>query len=122
MDAEHPDVAWIAVPSLVGMTVSEARSAGHHSGVVVTSEHVDGPPLGALTWPGTWTVTAQRPIPGSHVERWSTVVIEFKERPGGGGAGDREPRVPLPEPPMMTAERDQTDEPDEPGENMHQVR
>jgi hypothetical protein len=50
------------------------------------------------------------------------VVIEFKERPGGGGAGDREPRVPLPEPPMMTAERDQTDEPDEPGENMHQVR
>ena len=122
MDAEPPDVAWVAVPSLVGMTVNEARSAGHHRSVVVTSADVDGPPLSALTWPGTWIVTAQRPIAGSHVERGSTVVIEFKERPGGGGAGDREPRVPLPEPPKMTAERDETYEPDESVENMRQVR
>jgi hypothetical protein len=85
MDAESRDVAWVAVPSLVGMTVREARRVGHDTGVVVTSADVDGPPLGALTWPGTWIVTAQRPIAGSQVERWSAVVIEFRERPGGSG-------------------------------------
>jgi hypothetical protein len=67
VDAEPSDVARVAVPSLVSMTVGEARSAGHHSGVVVTSADADGPPLGALTWPGTWIVTAQRPIAGAHV-------------------------------------------------------
>jgi beta-lactam-binding protein with PASTA domain len=86
MDAESPDVAWVEVPSLVGMTVPEARRVGRDTGVVVTSADMDGPPLGALTWPGTWIVTAQRPTAGSQVERWSTVVIEFRERPGGSGA------------------------------------
>lgn len=121
MDAEPPDVAWVAVPSLIGMHVSEARSVGHHSGVIVTSANADGPPLGALTWPGTWIVTAQRPLAGTHVKRRPTVVIEFEER-RDGGAGDREPRVPLPEPPMMRAERDEADEPDGSGENMRQIR
>jgi hypothetical protein len=85
MSVEYPDVARVAVPLLVGMTVREARSVGHHSGVVVTSADIDGPPLGALTWPGTWIVISQRPIAGSRVERGSMVVIEFEERPGGGG-------------------------------------
>lgn len=86
MDAESPGVAWVAVPSLIGMTVREARRVGHDTGVVVTSADVDGPPLGALTWPGTWIVIGQRPIAGSQVERWSAVAIEFRERPGGSGA------------------------------------
>lgn len=77
------DAVRAAVPSLVGMTVGEARGIGHDSGVVVTSADLDGPPLGELTWPGTWIVTSQRPAAGSYVERWSTVVIEFKERPSG---------------------------------------
>jgi PASTA domain len=86
MDAESPDVTSVEVPSLVGMTVREARRVGHDTGVVVTSADIDGPPLGALTWPGTWVVTAQRPVAGSPVERWSAVVIEFRERPGGSSA------------------------------------
>lgn len=86
MDAESPGVTHVAVPSLVGMTVREARRVGHDTGVVVTSADVDGPPLGALTWPGTWMVIAQHPIAGSQVERWSAVVIEFRERPGASGA------------------------------------
>ncbi len=94
MNAESRDVAWVRVPSLVGMTVPDARSVGHDNGVVVTSANVDGPPLGALTWPGTWMVTAQRPVAGSHVERWSRVIIEFREVPGGDDADDREPGEP----------------------------
>jgi PASTA domain len=70
------------VPDLVGMFVREARSVGHRAGVVVTSADLDGPPLGTLTWPGTWVVTAQRPSAGTRLARWDTVVIEFEEVPG----------------------------------------
>lgn len=98
---------------MVGLTVRQARMEGHLSEVVVTSADVDGPPLGALTWPGIWVVTAQRPAAGSRVPRWSTVVIEFEERPDDGGGGVREPRQPLPQPPLMRAERDTAGEPDD---------
>jgi len=67
------------VPDLVGMLVPAARQAGHRAGVVVTSADIDGPPLGALTWPGTWIVTAQQPAPGTRLSRWDRVVIEFEE-------------------------------------------
>jgi hypothetical protein len=73
----------VEVPLLVGMSVTEARQAGHRAGLVVVSADIDGPPLGALTWPGTWMVTAQRPAPGAGLARWDNVVIEFEELPGG---------------------------------------
>jgi hypothetical protein len=41
----------VMVPMVVGMTVVDARQAGHRAGLVVVSADVDGPPLGALTWP-----------------------------------------------------------------------
>jgi hypothetical protein len=73
----------VQVPLLVGMVVREARDTGHRSGVVVVSADIDGPPLGGLTWPGVWIVTAQRPAPGTWVSRWDNVVIDFEERRGG---------------------------------------
>jgi hypothetical protein len=72
----------VRVPSLVGMVVRNARNVGHQAGVVVVSGDIDGPPLGALTWPGLWIVTAQRPTAGTWVPRWEHVVILFEERPG----------------------------------------
>lgn len=98
------DAGPVAVPDLVGMTVPDARQSGHHAGVVVISANPDGPPLGGLTWPGTWIVTAQHPAPGARLPRWGNVVIEFGELRRGEGAGDREPRVPLPDPGVMAAE------------------
>lgn len=73
----------VQVPMLVGMTVREARTAGHAAGVVVVSTDIDGPPLGALTWPGLWLVIAQQPAPSAWVPRWSNVVIQFREFEGG---------------------------------------
>jgi hypothetical protein len=101
----------VQVPMLVGMVVRDARSVGHRSGVVVVSANVDGPPLGGLTWPGVWMVTAQRPPPGTWVTRWDNVVIEFEEIGGGGTAGDREPRGPRPHPGALAAEAESPDEP-----------
>lgn len=81
MAQSEPDSAGLMeVPDLVGMIVWDARRKGHEAGLVVISADPDGPPLGALTWPGTWIVTAQRPVPGTRLRRWDTVVIEFEER------------------------------------------
>jgi hypothetical protein len=92
------------VPRLVGLAVRDARKAGHEAGVVVVSADVDGPPLGGLTWPGVWIVTAQRPAPGTWVPRWENVVIEFEELRGGEHAGDRQPRLPPTGPSALAAE------------------
>lgn len=88
-DADGP----VAVPDLVGLSVRQARDAGHQALVVVVGSDVDGPALGALTWPGVWVVTAQVPVPGSRVRRWDNVRIEYR-RAGGEEAGDREPHRP----------------------------
>jgi len=97
----------VEVPDLIGLTVADARHAGHHAGLVVVSADPDGPPLGSLTWPGTWVVTAQHPMPATRLDRWDNVVIDFREVRGGGGAGDREPRRPWPAPGTLAVEREQ---------------
>jgi hypothetical protein len=99
------------VPQLVGMSVADARQAGHQAGLVVVSANVDGPPLGGLTWPGIWIVTAQHPAPGTWLPRWDNVVIEFEELRGGEGAGDREPRIPLPDPGVLAVAIEPPDQP-----------
>ena len=87
------------VPDLVGLTVRIARRVGHENGFVVIGPNPDGPPLGALTWPGTWIVTAQDPAASTRLVRGERVVVHFKEEPGGGGtAGVLEPRRPSPSP------------------------
>ncbi len=105
------ELGQVEVPQLVGMVVADARQAGHQAGLVVVSADIDGPPLGGLTWPGTWIVTAQRPAPGTWMSRWDNVVIEFTELRGGEGAGDREPRTPPADPGALVAEQERPDQP-----------
>jgi len=73
-------------------------------GLVVTSSDLDGPPLGALTWPGRWVVIEQTPRPGTTIRRGATVTIQFVEDPGGN-AGVREPRRPAPNPDIRAFRR-----------------
>jgi hypothetical protein len=108
------DTGHVEVPNLVGMIVADARRKGHETGLVVVSADPDGPPLGGLTWPGTWIVTAQHPAPVVRLNRWDNVVIEFEELRGGEGAGDREPRIPLPDPEALAAELEPPAEPGKP--------
>jgi hypothetical protein len=105
------EIAWVAeaamalpsvqveVPDLVGLEVRQARRIADSFDLFITSGSPDGPPVGALTWPGRWVVITQNPSPGTIVPRASWVVVEFEQR-GGGGAGDREPR--RPDPPLGT--------------------
>lgn len=94
--------ARVEVPALVGLHVREARDVGHEAAVVVVAAELDGPPLGLLTWPGVWVVTAQDPEPGCYVRRWDNVRITFR-RADGNEAGDREPRLPSPRPDDLKA-------------------
>ena len=85
----------VIVPAFVGLSIQDARGLANAADVVLTGGRPDGPPLGALTWPGNWVVTGQDPSAGAVVDRGSWVVISFENR-GGGDSGDREPRVPRP--------------------------
>ncbi|MDH6109362.1 hypothetical protein P3T36_000134 [Kitasatospora sp. MAP12-15] len=78
----------VTVPDIVGLIVTHAREVAWEAGLVIASDDPDGPPVRALTWPGVWVVTAQRPAPGSRMRRRGSLVVEFKELPGGE-AGDR---------------------------------
>lgn len=95
MPANSRSADEVTVPDVVGMTVDAGRRLATEAGVALAPPDADGPPLGALTWPGIWTITQQHPAPGSTVFRWDSVVVHFT--PGGDGpAGVREPRRPGP--------------------------
>lgn len=93
----------VTVPDLVGLEVPQARRLADSLDLFITSGNPDGPPIGALTWPGRWVVTAQRPPRGALVARAAWIVVDVEER--GGEAGDREPRIPNPPEGTILAER-----------------
>ena len=95
----------VVVPDLVGLHVHDACDLGHKAGVVVSSAAQDGPPLGALTWPGEWFVTAQSISPGSRIRRWGVVAIEFIAT-RGNEAGVSEPLRPYPDPGQIRVDRE----------------
>lgn len=86
------------VPHLVGLPVDAAQELAAASGVVLTSGAPDGPPVGVMAWPGTWVVARQWTPAGARVTFGALVVVELVRTDGGGGgnAGDREPRDPVP--------------------------
>ena len=92
----------VVVPDLVGLDVPFARDVGEDAAIVVVAADVDGPPLGSLTWPGVWVVTGQDPVADTRVPKWDNVHITFG-RADGNQAGDREPRLPPPDPGHLEA-------------------
>ncbi|MFC3448502.1 PASTA domain-containing protein [Amycolatopsis speibonae] len=81
----------VRVPDLVGLSIPDARMVAHQLGIVIASKDLDGPSLGALTWPGTWVITGQEPTSGTVIARGDYVRIEFRRLPDEGGGGDRKP-------------------------------
>lgn len=93
-DRRRADV--VTVPYVVGMTVDDARRLASAAGVVLATPDPDGPPLGALTWPGIWTITHQHPAAGARLYRWDSVAVLYRAETDGGPAGVCEPRRPRP--------------------------
>jgi hypothetical protein len=108
-EQRHADV--VIVPDVVGTSVAEARGIAHEAGLTLAQPDPDGPPLRALTWPGAWLVTEQDPPPGRELYRWDSVRVRFRAADADGLAGVREPRRPLPDPDVLSAEKEPEDDP-----------
>lgn len=63
------------VPDLVGMAYHDARDLVSGMGVALASPDPDGPPIGALAWPGLFFVTTQSPAPGTVLEVGDSIKI-----------------------------------------------
>ncbi|WP_420124175.1 hypothetical protein [Nakamurella sp.] len=89
-----PVPARIVIPDLEGSIVAGAL---HQADLIGFTLVIADPPadLASLQMSGRWVVAAQEPPGGSSRFRGDTVVITLR-RDGGDGAGDREPRVPVP--------------------------
>lgn len=65
------------VPDVVGLPFHVGRDAAYQAGLALANPDPDGPPIGALAWPGLFYITAQAPAPGTELHRWDSVVVEI---------------------------------------------
>jgi hypothetical protein len=86
----------VTVPDVVGLPFHIGRDLATRSGVTLANSDPDGPPIGALAWPGLFYITAQSPAAGTEVYRWDSVAVEIVEHGVEGRDAVREPS-PVPE-------------------------
>ena len=85
----------IVIPDLTGVIVAGALRRAVEVGFTLA---VADPPrrMEELASSGRWVVASQDPAAGAERYRGDTVVVMVRHDGGGGSAGDREPRNPLP--------------------------
>ncbi|MFZ8758827.1 PASTA domain-containing protein [Microbacterium sp. HMH0099] len=76
MTQRHP--ANVTVPDVVGLPFHVGRDTASAAGVALASTNPDGPPIGALAWPGLFYITSQQPAAGTVMRQWDSVVVEIK--------------------------------------------
>ncbi|MCX2747249.1 hypothetical protein OOZ51_05390 [Arthrobacter sp. MI7-26] len=98
----------VTVPDVVGLPFHVGRDVAHDAGVTLANPDPDGPPIGALAWPGLFYITAQRPAAGTIAYRWDSVAVEivahgdsesnaWLKRPGDPPADSAHATAPKPE-------------------------
>ena len=90
----------VTVPDVVGMPFDVGRDVAADAGVTLANPDPDGPPIGALAWPGLYYIVRQEPAPGAQLREGDSVRIEVVEH---GDAPDREPALPRSSPPADAA-------------------
>ena len=65
----------VVVPDVVGMIFGIGRALATEAGVTLANPDPDGPPIGALAWPGIFIITHQEPEPGTTPYRWDSVQV-----------------------------------------------
>jgi hypothetical protein len=90
----------LVVPDLVGMPFHEARDLVAVMRVALANPDPDGPPIGALAWPGLFYITTQTPPPGETVRPGDSIrVTVVKDEDGKAGVPSRV----VPAPPSLSA-------------------
>ena len=85
----------VRVPNVLGMSWDDARVALVKVSLIAVGPDPDGAPMDATTWPDA-RVVDQSPESGARVPAGTPVTLWVMR--GGGSAGVREPRRPLPGP------------------------
>lgn len=85
----------VTVPDVVGLPFHIGRDRAADAGVVLANPDPDGPPIGALAWPGSYYITRQNPPPGTRLHEWDSVAVEVTKH---GDGPDRAPVLPRPAP------------------------
>lgn len=67
----------VTVPDVVGLPFHVGRDIAADAGVTLANPDPDGPPIGALAWPGLYYITSQRPMAGTKAYRWDSVAVEI---------------------------------------------
>lgn len=97
----------VRVPNVLGMTWDDARVALRKVSLFATGPDPDTPPMETTTWPDA-KVVDQSPESGAKVPAGTSVTLWVMR--GGGSAGVREPRRPLPGPQSAREMRYESDE------------
>ncbi|MBA8816566.1 hypothetical protein FHX48_001639 [Microbacterium halimionae] len=69
----------VTVPDVVGLPFHIGSDIASAAGVTLANPDPDGPPIGALAWPGLFYITSQRPSAGTGLYRWDSVAVEIVE-------------------------------------------
>ena len=67
----------VSTPDVVGLSVEDARKVAQAACLVLAPLDPDGPPLGERTWQLFATVTGQVPPPGTAMDRWETLLVDW---------------------------------------------
>ena len=67
----------VTVPDVVGLPFHVGREVAGDAGVTLSNPDPDGPPIGALAWPGLYYITSQGPAAGTTLYRWDSVAAEI---------------------------------------------
>lgn len=97
----------VRVPNVLGMSWDDARVALMKVSLMAVGPDPDGPPVEVISWPDA-RVVDQTPESGAKVPSGTPVTLWVMR--GGGTAGVREPRRPLPGPQSAREMRYESDE------------
>jgi hypothetical protein len=97
----------VRVPNVLGKSFDDARVALVKVGLVAVGPDPDAPPMEVISWPDA-KVVDQSPESGAKVPAGTSVTLWVMR--GGGSAGVREPRRPLPGPQSAREMRYENDE------------
>jgi hypothetical protein len=97
----------VRVPNVLGMSWDDARVALMKASLMAVGPDADAPPMETISWPDA-RVVDQSPESGAKVPAGTAVKLWVMR--GGGSAGVREPRRPLPGPQGAREMRYENDE------------
>ncbi|MCC3280476.1 hypothetical protein LJ754_15095 [Arthrobacter sp. zg-Y40] len=85
----------VLVPDVVGLLFHVGRDIADEAGVTLANPDPDGPPIGAIAWPGLFYITWQDPRASFELNQGDSVRVEVVEHGGAqNGALTRDPSGP----------------------------